>query len=291
MTRLYDTSVGSYFDLTRKLAEAGLTAEQVEEILRRPELASGMVAWLREQLVPVVSSGIRLSPRSPSWDASLESKIDTVRDYLGVFGGGRPGFRLKDIPLAPELFTRVTPTEVLMLAVYLPDRGNVPGYLRTLDTWWEFLSPPPGYTKVRWDGLKSDPALLRLLPGIEYRPGIRWVGFDPFANWNSTNGRTVQSLWAGSDSSSLAHAEVLMGARQLHDWLNGQDGTTIPRPDMAGLQRREPATEDESDEESVAAWQHALYLRRWDDDHQLELDAIWAGDVDRDWSAPRVREL
>jgi hypothetical protein len=216
--------------------------------------------------------------QSPDWyDASPERQIEKASVFLDLYGGGQEGFLPSDIPAAPS-FTSRTKTEVLLLTVMLPDKGRVKGLQRTFDAWWDFIVPPVGLTKWRWEELKSDSKHLRLASGIKYVPGIRWVAFDP----NAYQGKSPKDALAQSvnDGTTLAHAEVLMAAAQFPGWVSSWNGGKSPYPNMSALQFYWDA-----DWSSVV-----LYLYRLDGSRQLKLDASWADGAGSHWLSPVVRE-
>jgi hypothetical protein len=214
--------------------------------------------------------------QSVSQPFDWQSQIERVSTFLNLHGSGQEGFRPSDIPAAPN-FTPRTKTEVLLLAVYLPDKGRVKGFRRTFDAWWDFIVPPTGLTKWRWEELKSDSKHLRLAPGIEYKPGIRWVAFDP----NAYQGKSPKDALTQSavDGTVLAHAEVLMAAAMLPEWVSSWNGGKSPYPNISGLQFYWNTD-----------WSGVPYLSRWGGHRQLELDAFWAGYDDSFFASPSVRE-
>jgi len=215
--------------------------------------------------------------QSPDWyDASPERQIEKTSAFLELHGG-QEGFRPSDIPAVPTNFIPRTKTEVLLLAVYLPDKGRVKGFRRTFDAWWDFIVPPAGLTKWRWEELKSDSKHLRLAPGVEYKPGIRWVAFDP----NAYQGKSPKDALAQSanDGTTLAHAEVLMVAAQFPSWASSWNGGNSPYPNMSALQFYWDTD-----------WSRVPYLGRGGGSRQLKLSADWADFADSRWSSPVVRE-
>ncbi len=214
---------------------------------------------------------------TPSWYSSVDAQIERVSAFLELHGGGQEGFRVSDIPAVPNFIPR-TKTEVLLLAVYLPDKGRVKGFRRTFDAWWDFIVPPAGLTKWRWEALKSDSKHLRLAPGVEYKPGIRWVAFDP----NAYQGKSPRDALTQSanDGTTLAHAEVLMAAAQFSGWVSSWNGGKSPYPNMSALQFYWDAD-----------WSDVPYVCRWvDSGRKFNLLSDDAGYALGGWSSPVVRE-
>ena len=217
----------------------------------------------------------QLSYPSPNYyDVSPAQQIEKVSAFLELHGGGQEGFRPSDIPATPN-FTPRNETEGLLLAVYLPDKGRVKGFRRTFDAWWEFIVPPTGLTKWRWEELKSDSKHLRLTEGIEYKPGIRWVFFDP----NAYQGKSPKEAFTLSalDGETLAHTEVLMAAAMFPGWVSSWDGGKSPYPNLSGLQFNWGSD-----------WSYVPCLNR--DGSGLLLSAGGDDDAYSHWSSPVVRE-
>ncbi len=214
------------------------------------------------------------SPASlfPSWYVAPERQIQRVADLLASIGGEEASWFIPE----PTNFIPRTPTEVLMLAVYLPDKGRKKGLHRTFDILWDAIIPPSGFDKWRWDQLKSDSKHLRLLLGTKHRPGVRWIVFDPNANHK----RSPQACWEDdSVNANLAGPEVLMAAVLLPDWAASWDGNKSPYPNLPGYQFY-----------WEAAWQFCPCLGRWDAFRQMELGADWAAVAHDAWSCPSFRE-
>lgn len=119
-------------------------------------------------------------PVPPSWYEIPEVQIKTISEFLRQ-NGNEVGFTADDIPIPPNDFVAITPTEALMLSVTLPASGDVKMIQRNFDSKWNFIIPPNGSSKWRWVELKSDEYHLRYAKGNHKTPGIRWVGFDPEA--------------------------------------------------------------------------------------------------------------
>jgi len=216
---------------------------------------------------------------TPSWYGQVGAQIEKASAFLELHGGGQEGFRVSDIPAVPNFIPR-TKTEVLLLAVYLPDKGRVKGFRRTFDAWWDFIVPPTGVTKWRWEELKSDSKHLRLAPGVKYAPGIRWVAFDPSTyRGKSPEGALAQSV---NDGTTLAHTEVLMAAALFSGWVASWNGTDSPYPNLSGLQCY-----------AITDWSRVpgLYYRWGDGLPQLRLNAYWdeSASASGSWSTPVVR--
>lgn len=192
----------------------------------------------------------------------------------------RWGFAAADFPEVPQNPT-LNEGEALLLAVYLPpQRGRQSGLRRTFEELWSLVEPPSGYDKSRWDELKSDSKHLRSVPGYDYKPGIRWLVFNP----NAYHGLSPQDALARAkaDGLRLAGLEVLMALVLFPDWANRWDGTTVPYPWLSGLQFNWDNTS--------SAWSLVPDLYRWVTSRQLLLSTGWSGLTDSYWGSPSVRE-
>lgn len=161
------------------------------------------------------------------WAISPEAQIEKVKAFLEIFGEG--DFNPADIPPVP------TGTEgMLLLTVFLPDKGEETGLQRTFDAWWQFATAPQGYEKWRWSKLDSGPEHLRLAPGYEHQPGIRWTVFQPDTYKGKSAEQALQL--AKADGNQLAGVEVLMALGLCPAWSSQwfKDGN-IP-PSFSALQ-------------------------------------------------------
>ena len=150
------------------------------------------------------------------------------------------------------------PLVVDLIAVYLPAeyRGDeldeLDGVRRTCHELWGVAAERQLNT-WSWDWIRdayeSRPKPVRLLPGIEHRPGVRRVTLDLGAHW--VPGRHVRPrALRGRDS---AHAEVLAAAAHFPRWARSMDGVSVPFVWLAGYQVTYP--EHAVDERLLAlAW-------------------------------------
>lgn len=213
--------------------------------------------------------------QQPAWYVGPESQSKRVQQLLDQVGC------VVSIPEAPANFTPKTSTEVLMLAVYLScdNLHVVAGVERTNKVWWDFIIPPKGYTKYRWEGFKSDPENLRLAtnrPVVRrHRHGMRWVAFDPSAN----RGVSPRSCWNNSEVvTTLASAEILMAAALFPRWALSWNGESSPYPNMTGYQVFDGK-----------GWN--MTLRIITEPKLLKMTVGLANSSQESWSNPTVREL
>lgn len=207
--------------------------------------------------------------------ASHESQIKKALAFLNLYGGksGRWPFA---IPPFPDSFNPQTSTEVLLLAVYLPDDGKKSGLQRTFEAWWDFILTPASYTKSSWPEYNKNSDYLRMASDVnQHRPGVRWVAFDPEANL----GVPPSTCWENSMTGNLATAEVLMAVAQFTSWPAswGYRGSSFPT--MSGYMVC-----------LEGIWWYAPYLRRSKAYRSLLLDLTRADVAPAICSSPVVRE-
>jgi hypothetical protein len=267
MTRLHDVTVGKFDQFKRNLAEAGLDSELVDAVLRRPKLADGMVSWLRQHLN---------SPAFPDRSelfVSLEGQIANVRRWNEERVWGFTDDEFNAIDLTP---VRHSGLVVDVVAVYLPDRDTVSGVQRTFEELWTVAAQRQP-NACRWDELKSDTEHLRLLDGIEHRPGIRRVTIDLGANWDPQNGIRPMDV-RGKDS---VHAEVLAAAAHFPKWIQAMEDEGSPYVWMPGYQATIPGDE---------GWPGVPCLY-WDSTtRQVELGTTYESAPYYHWACPVRRE-
>lgn len=228
MASLHDVTVGQDIEFKRVLAKAGMDFDMVEAVIRKPQLADGMVEWLREQLNPP-------APDLSELFVSLEDQLVNVRRWNEERGWG---FTDADFDAVDVTSVKRSGLVVDVIAVYLPHQGNTLGIQRTFEELWDIASSIQP-DKWRYESLKSDKKHLRLLDGIEHTPGIRRVTLDLGANWDTTNGIRPVDV-RGKDS---VHAEALAAAAHFPDWVQAMDGERVPYVWMPGYRVTLPGGE------------------------------------------------
>ena len=261
MTTVADETLGKLArqqnDLFRRVREGSLDPERV---------FAGVQAIIEGNFPETI-------PVSRAWYVSPEQQLEKVRQLNSEY---KWGFEESDFPSEIPEFTPRTSTEWLLLVVYLPDKGKVKGLQRTFNAWWDVMTAPDGFDKVRWEKLDSDPKHLRLVSGTEHQPGIRWVVIDPNANPGLSPEAALKSV---TEVTSLAGVEVLALAALCPGWVTSWNGKGSPFPNMSGLQFY-----------YNSAWSLVPCIRRWVDYRMLKLDAYWAGDASSGWASPAVRK-
>jgi len=240
MASFYDTTVGQQVEFQRVLASAGFTDSDIARIIKEPNLASTMYVAIQPKAVATV----------PSWYVSPEQQLARARQLW-------PNAVL---PEPPKEFTPRTKSEVLLLHVS-----------DTFDNLWNKVNAPEGYTKYRWEGVKSDRANLRLAPNKrEYTEPV-WLAFDP----EHGKGERPDSFWGQADT---AASEVFSALIQFPEWsLAWFNGASAPN--LTGYQLKYDGN-----------WSHVPCLGRSDGGRQLKLGGLWADGRGGRWSSPSVRE-
>lgn len=203
--------------------------------------------------------------------ADLRRQTELVSAFLRQYGG-EPGFRPEDIPAPPN--RRVRRGHRLLLTVNLPDKGGDPGWLRTLRAWWQFDCTQ---RQDNWLGVTLDADRVRLAPGVDYQPGIRWVEYDADAYPGASPERAL--ALAAHDDVRLAGAEAIMASTLLpghvDSWFEG--GKLAPNLSVYQYHWNTDGV----------AWAGSLYLCRFGS--KLSLGAFSAGLDDPGWGSPVLR--
>jgi len=225
---LWDISAGEMRELNRILAES-LSAQEARKILAERSFDS----WLQRMTFEFPNPSL-------TWDVHVRRKIDVVSDFCRKYTSGLRGFSFRDIQI-PKV--RPGGDEVLVLAVFLPDKDGVPGYLRTLDAWWDcigtngvFESKGKRYKKKRSEFLESTTDRICLLPGYEYEPGIRWLVVNTKAYYGKLCSEAREL--ARREATTLTGPEILMLLAQCPEWPASWDEENSPCPNAIALQVR-----------------------------------------------------
>jgi hypothetical protein len=165
---------------------------------------------------------------------------------------------------------------VVTLVPYLnDDKDGRQGVERTFHELWK-VAASQQHASWRWSGYdKAGPDRLRLLQGIEHKPGLRWEVID-LGRWRGEKPCDVRH----PDTSP--HAGILASAMLHHEWVKVMDGENVPYVWLPGYEV------NVSDEDP---WAHVpvLYFDR--DDRRIELHCDWYGNHCSRWAVPSlVRE-
>jgi len=213
---------------------------------------------------------------------SLDEQLDNIRRWNSDREWGLPERAFDNLDLRPRI--HADPLVVDLIAVYLDaeyrgeDEGEMDGVRRTCHEMWEVATERYLNTWC-WDWIRdayeSRPKPVRLLAGLQHRPGVRRVTVDLGAHWAPGRHIRPRNL-RGRDS---AHAELLAAAAHFPRWARAMDGICVPFPWLSGYQVTYPAAG--VDERLLAmAWveyRHTLSLSIAYADHS------WIG-----WASPTV---
>lgn len=213
---------------------------------------------------------------------SLSTQLADVRRWNRDREWGLGPADLNSIDLTPR--AHPDPLVVDVIAVYLDaeyrgdDLGELDGVRRTCHEMWAVATERQPNTWC-WDWLRdaqdSQPKPVRLLPGIEHRPGVRRVTVDLGAHW--VPGRHVRTRNVrGRDS---AHAEILAAAAHFPRWARSMDGVSVPYVWLAGYQVTHPEHATDNRLPGLA-WVH--YRRT------LSMTVDWADHSHSGWATPVV---
>lgn len=155
-----------------------------------------------------------------------------------------------------------SPLVVDVLTVDLPARGAADGVQRTCEELWTIaaLRQPRSWC---WDERKTGPKPVRLLDGVERRPGVRRVTLDLAAHWDRRRGSRPLEV-RGPES---AGPEILAAAAHFPEWVRSMDGREVPFVGLAGYQVTHPAYE---------TWRHVLCLSWSHFNRRINLSDNWA---------------
>jgi hypothetical protein len=266
MANLFTLGFGKVSDFMGKLAEAGLTAEMAEGVRKNPALAEIIVSALKQQPAFTLVHGLFIKP---------EAQIARINELRQERGWGIPDAWLteaeKSVPKWPE-----NKLVVATLVPYLDDVKNGPkGVERTFHELWGVASSAQ-HAKWRWDGYdKAGPERLRLLKGIEYKPGLRWEVID----LGCQRDKKPEDVCHPEKS---PHAGILASAALHPEWIKAMDGENVPYVWASGYEVNVP---------NERPWACVPYLDFDRGDRKIELSYKWSVDYDSSWAVPSfVRE-
>ena len=229
---------------------AGITAQH-NEIVKRVGNGSLDPVAVKRALQDIIEGKLpTLTWNPPTWWRTPEQQLERARRLW-------PNAVL---PEPPKEFTPRTKSEVLLL--HVPD---------TFDNLWNLVNAPDGYTKYRWDGVKSDKRNLRLAPKkVEFATPV-WLAFDP----ERGKGERPDFFWGQAD---CAASEVFSALIQFPEW-SLEWFNSASAPNLSGYHLKYDGNGSP-----------VPCLGRWDGGRRLELDGCWADRRNGYWSSPSVRE-
>ncbi len=161
---------------------------------------------------------------------------------------------------------------VVTLVPYLKGKRGVSGAQRTFDALWTIAaSRQPG--SYRGPRMLSDPKHLRLLPGIEHKPGLRWEVIDLGAN----QGKSPADV---RDPATSPHAGVLATAAHHPEYVQSQNGNDVPYLWLPGYQ----VFVDGGD-----PWRDVPCLIWSQVGREVGLSAVWGGNPVPGYAVPVLR--
>jgi hypothetical protein len=266
MANLFNLKGGKLFSFVGKLAEGGVTAEMAEEIDRDPALVAMIVEALKKHPRFTLIHGLFTKP---------EDQIKRVRELRLERGWGIPDAWLmeaeKSVPKWPD--DRLV---VATLVPYLGDeKDGLNGVERTFQELWA-VAAKAQEKSWRWDGYdKAGPDRLRLLKGIEHKPGLRWEVIDVGCN----RGKKPVDVRHPERSPS---AGILASAALHPEWVRAMDGENVPYVWAPGY---EVCFSGEN------PWQDVPDLRFNRFDREIQLGEYWYDSGSSRWAVPSfVRE-
>ncbi len=138
----------------------------------------------------------------------------------------------------------------------------------------------------RSSSVTMEPAHLRRHPlGVEYSRGIHRVTLRLRAYHDPENGRTLAWVYeqASSAGQKLVGVEGLSAAGHFTEWVKAWNGSSVPCPDLPGLQYR-----FDSSDGSEAAWCRAPSLRWWPESGEFDVSAYGVRHRFYSFGAPEV---
>lgn len=222
-------------EVLKRVRNGGLSSE---------EALNGTQAILDGKVQTAITSSVQ-------WQMVTDAQVIAAKNFYLKYGNSKPGFRPSDTPAPP--IVELATGELLLL--YAP----LDSLQRTVDAYWEEAKAPKGHTKDRCKELKSDPGLLRVIPGTEFSYRVQWVIFNPTANKGKSPRWSIENA---TKNQLPAHTHVLMALYYFRDWVNSWNGKDSPLPNMAGLQSRRNYKSD---------WTDTPHIHYWDNGYQLRL--------------------
>lgn len=171
--------------------------------------------------VPTTATG-----ESNSRFASLYQQVNNLKQWNDEFDLGIPKKWFDQLGAPLE-----TPDDCLVvvtLVPYLKGKRGISGVQRTFDALWEIAASrqPDSFRGPR---MLSGPKHLRLLAGIEHKPGLRWEVINLGAN----QGKAPKDVRSPATS---PHAGVLATAAHHPEYVRSQNGNGVPRLWLPGYQ-------------------------------------------------------
>lgn len=161
---------------------------------------------------------------TPLFGKTLEQQLADERRWAEERDWGLPASAFDNVDTTPSGVAKGLVVDVIYSI--LPDKGKGGGKIksvqRTFEEGWEIGS---NLFPHHWRfGALSNPKHLRLLRGIEYKPGVYRATIDLGAHWDQGGGiRPVDVR-----STDSAGPEVLAAVRHFTEWVAAMDGERVP---------------------------------------------------------------
>ena len=263
MASLLKLTKGEGIEFDRVMAAGGVDEEFARAVMLQPDLVPEMVAAVRGK---ILVHGLFTRP---------ENQIRIVRGWNKEFGWGLPDVCFQEatqcIPDWPE-----DHLVAVTLVPYLKDQTKdedveMTGLERTFQQLWA-RAKAGQEASLRWDGYdKAGPDRLRLLSGIEHKPGLRWEVID-FGCQRNCKPKDVRK------PEESPHAGVLASAALHPNWVKAMDGSNVPFVFAPGYEVNVP---------DRGLWQGVPGVRFGRGGRQVELCAIACGLASPYWAVPR----
>lgn len=279
--RLIDGKFSEGWDTVGRLIRVGDFDDALGAAIRKDGNAERAVAAMRTELLggsgsqAVLNVDRRIELVHGLWTPPTE-QIVQVRRWNELFGWG----------FKPDAFTALeqsipTPSESRLTAttieICLPKGADMNPIQRTFEELWRITAMRQD-RHYRWDELHSDPKHLKLLDGIEHKPGLRWVRDDMGANWEKAAGMYPKDCRGPRIS---PHASILSAAALHPGWVQSMDGVNVPFVWIPGYM----VTVD-----GYGGWCLVPILFFDRGDRGVFLRALGAGDRGRCYAVPSRRE-
>lgn len=218
-------------------------------------------------------SGQILSKYNSSYYEPQECQLMMAKNFNQMFGWG---FKDSDFPdLIPEPILPRLRREFLVLAIYFPAKGKLDGARRTflelrktLMYQMNVLGASSVQTIIERFRHRHDYDELRLLSGIEHKPGLRWVFI------RVDDDRDMEKC-------SLAGPEILSALLFLPRWGRSMDGRNIPFCFLPGYQINKSENGGRAYRDWWSGGTRKIINPKWDNDHDRSLK----------WAKPRYRDV
>lgn len=268
MASLSTATDGEFTEFKGRLSRAGLTAEMVREINTHDDMARLMIEAIKAHPAFTLVHGLF---------TKVEDQVKRVHELNGERGWG---FTDADFTVAEKSIPK-WPEDKLVAVVLVPyladkkdDEGKIvmTGLECTFHELWA-VAAQEQHANGRWEGYdQAGPDKLRLLKGIEHKPGLRWEVID----LGGQRGKKPMDV----RSPKSPHAGILAAAALHHEWIRAMDGDAVPYAWLPGY---------EVNVSSEGPWQRVPDLRFSRDDRKVRLSYCWYDSADSRWAVPSSR--